>query len=299
MASGAPLASWRYESKDNSTPAVLTREDGTLCVAFHTVNGTDAWSNTYYGFPDPQPNNVHFYCTEVDAHEECVLEATVLVAPTMATGRYDQAGLMVRISPTCWLKASIEYIPDAASHWGSVCTNNGWSDWATQDITPPAMPATLRTPGSGSEAQEAHRFLKAQAGAPITAAQYRVHRLRHGDYVIEGRLCDVTGAPMPAIPHSTGGETSTAQGQEAKEVPWTQLRMCHLVEDPWSAQHPACGAGGSGQRPPPVRSEPNATPTWSGKVQVGVYACSPLGPGCPVHFHGIKLQQGRLFPLPH
>ena len=53
--------------------------------------------------------------------------------------QYDQAGLMVRYSNDCWLKTSMEYEPVDEHHptpfnrLGSVVTNNGFSDWATQD----------------------------------------------------------------------------------------------------------------------------------------------------------------------
>ncbi len=39
-----------------------------------------------------------------------------------------QAGLMIRISPDCWLKTSIEYEgPSEPSRLGAVVTNNGFS----------------------------------------------------------------------------------------------------------------------------------------------------------------------------
>lgn len=37
------------------------------------------------------------------------------------------------ISENCWLKTSLEYIPEGPSHLGAVVTNNGYSDWSTQD----------------------------------------------------------------------------------------------------------------------------------------------------------------------
>lgn len=46
--------------------------------------------------------------------------------------QYDQAGLMVRLSTTCWLKTSVEYEPDEPSLLGAVVTNGGFSDWSTQ-----------------------------------------------------------------------------------------------------------------------------------------------------------------------
>ena len=48
--------------------------------------------------------------------------------------QYDQAGLMVRLSPECWLKTSVEYEDGISSRLGCVVTNRGYSDWSTQDI---------------------------------------------------------------------------------------------------------------------------------------------------------------------
>jgi regulation of enolase protein 1 (concanavalin A-like superfamily) len=47
--------------------------------------------------------------------------------------QYDQAGLMVRLSPECWIKTSIEYEQDAENKLGVVVTNDGFSDWSTQN----------------------------------------------------------------------------------------------------------------------------------------------------------------------
>ena len=48
--------------------------------------------------------------------------------------QYDQAGLMVRLSPACWLKTSVEFEPDGSSRLGAVVTNGQYSDWSTQPI---------------------------------------------------------------------------------------------------------------------------------------------------------------------
>lgn len=158
------------------------------------AKSTDYWSNTFYGFPDPQPHNGHFLFTEVS--EDFVCEATVRSEPA---NRYDQAGLMVQVpqrsadgaiaTPTgpdhgCWLKASIEFIPDGPSHLGSVVTNGGYSDWATQDI--PSGPS--------------HQ-------------QFRIRRLGT-DYIIESRPAMVDAGALAAA-----------------QPAWSQIRMAHLHAD--------------------------------------------------------------------
>src|SRR5262245_27547310 len=65
--------------------------------------------------------------------------------------QYDQAGLMVRVSPSCWLKTSVEYEPDGPSRLGAVVTNKGYSDWSTQDYTPTASEVWLRIRREGSD----------------------------------------------------------------------------------------------------------------------------------------------------
>lgn len=46
-----------------------------------------------------------------------------------------QAGLMVLLSPSCWLKTSVEHGGQGRpSQLGVVATNAGYSDWSTMDV---------------------------------------------------------------------------------------------------------------------------------------------------------------------
>jgi regulation of enolase protein 1 (concanavalin A-like superfamily) len=47
---------------------------------------------------------------------------------------YDQAGLMVRVGASCWIKTSVEYESKGPSKLGAVVTNHGYSDWSLQDF---------------------------------------------------------------------------------------------------------------------------------------------------------------------
>lgn len=85
---------------------------------------TDFWQQTHYGF---RADNGHFLYARVEG--DFILTTRVRYRPLH---QYDQAGLMVRISPTCWLKASVEYEPEGPARLGAVVTNNGYSDWSTQ-----------------------------------------------------------------------------------------------------------------------------------------------------------------------
>ncbi len=62
---------------------------------------TDYWQRTHYGF---QVDNGHLLYAEMQG--DFVLTTSVRFEPAH---QYDQAGLMVRISPDCWIKTSVEY----------------------------------------------------------------------------------------------------------------------------------------------------------------------------------------------
>lgn len=89
--------------------------------------GTDFWQRTHYGF---RADNGHFLHLRTQGN---------FVLTTRVTGRpvhqYDQAGLMLRVSPDCWLKTSVEHEPDEEhDRLGAVVTNHGYSDWSTQAL---------------------------------------------------------------------------------------------------------------------------------------------------------------------
>ncbi len=88
---------------------------------------TDYWQRTHYGF---RRDNGHFLHAQVAG--DFTLTAYIAFAPT---AQYDQCGLMVRVDEETWIKCSAEYETPAMSRLGSVVTNLGYSDWATQDIS--------------------------------------------------------------------------------------------------------------------------------------------------------------------
>jgi regulation of enolase protein 1 (concanavalin A-like superfamily) len=81
---------------------------------------------THYGFG---ADNGHLLFKELTG--DFVMTTQVRFHPVHP---YDQAGLMVRVSPSCWLKTSVEYEPDSPSRLGAVVTNHAYSDWSTQDF---------------------------------------------------------------------------------------------------------------------------------------------------------------------
>lgn len=96
--------------------------DGTLHV--RTGKETDFWRETFYGF---RRDSGHFLCrpAEGDFSAELTVKGEYRVL-------YDQAGLMVRLSETHWIKAGIEY-SDGLAYVSVVVTNDN-SDWSLVSI---------------------------------------------------------------------------------------------------------------------------------------------------------------------
>lgn len=87
---------------------------------------TDLWQRTHYGF---QRDDGHCLVARFEGDFELICR--VGFEPR---AQYDQCGVVVRVDAGNWLKASIEYEDASHSRLGSVVTNLGYSDWATQDI---------------------------------------------------------------------------------------------------------------------------------------------------------------------
>lgn len=87
---------------------------------------TDFWQRTHHDF---QADNGHFLYVTVAG--DCSVETHVRFA---GKHQYDQAGLMLRFGPECWLKTSVEFEPDEPNRLGAVVTRHGFSDWSTQDV---------------------------------------------------------------------------------------------------------------------------------------------------------------------
>ena len=92
-----------------------------------TMPQTDFWQRTHYGF-----RNDNGHCLFREVTGDFSMTTQVEFRPTAV---YDQCGLILRVDENNWIKASTEYIGEASSKLGSVVTNRGYSDWATQDIS--------------------------------------------------------------------------------------------------------------------------------------------------------------------
>jgi uncharacterized protein len=105
-------------------------------LTVRTAAETDFWQRTHYGF---QADNGHFLRKPVRG--DFRIETTVRIAPVH---QYDQAGLMIRVSPECWLKTSLEFETDGPAQLGAVVTRAGYSDWSVQDADPHTKRISLR-----------------------------------------------------------------------------------------------------------------------------------------------------------
>lgn len=89
-------------------------------LALRTEANTDFWRRTFYGF---ERDSGHAYLAPVKGD----FTASAIVLGRYET-LYDQAGLMLRVDETNWIKCGIEYT-DGLMHF-SVVVTRGVSDWS-------------------------------------------------------------------------------------------------------------------------------------------------------------------------
>ena len=97
-------------------------------IEIYTEPNTDLWQRTYYGFRN---DNAPILQTKTKDKYFPFTVKTVFESKR----RFDQCGVIIYIDSDNWFKASIEYENENYQRLGSVVTNNGYSDWATQDIS--------------------------------------------------------------------------------------------------------------------------------------------------------------------
>lgn len=145
-------------------------------VVIKTDPGTDFWQRTFYGFRN---ENAHAYL--VPLKENFTLSFRVSFA---YKERFDQCGIAAYLDNENWIKGSIEYENESFCHLGSVVTNLGYSDWATQEIPAP------------------------------DAWYYRLSR-RGPDFLIESSKDGKTYSQMRVCHFHALGETTREMGHEA------------------------------------------------------------------------------------
>jgi regulation of enolase protein 1 (concanavalin A-like superfamily) len=113
-------------------PPEWSRDETGLNVV--TGKDTDFWQETYYGF---RRDDGHFYHEEVEG--DFTADATFEGAYETL---YDQAGLMLRLDETHWIKAGIE-LSDGALQF-SVVVTNGRSDWSVREAPAGLVAVSVR-----------------------------------------------------------------------------------------------------------------------------------------------------------
>ncbi|MDR1696177.1 MAG: DUF1349 domain-containing protein [Endomicrobium sp.] len=96
-------------------------------VKITTNPKTDFWQKTYYGFKN---DNAHAFVFET--YEKYF--SFWVKAKFEYKKLFDQCGAVIYQNGNNWFKASAEYENEKTAKLGSVVTNNGFSDWASQDI---------------------------------------------------------------------------------------------------------------------------------------------------------------------
>lgn len=139
-----------------------------------TEPNTDLWQRTYYGFQNENAPAL-------------LLESQQDFSFTFQThfdykNRFDQCGVVIFLDQNHWFKGAIEYESAQFARLGSVVTNNGYSDWATQDIS------------------------------LISSIWYRLHR-RGPDFLLEYSLDGEVFKQMRIFHIMPLGETTTHMGQ--------------------------------------------------------------------------------------
>ena len=192
---------------------------------------------------------------------------------------YDQAGVCVRASASCWLKANVERMPDGRLVLACCVTNGGITDLSICPLderclggggngggggvptSPPPPPPSSLSPPAVSVSSPPLSGSLAAGGIPGASAAIRLRvRRRRGDYSVEW-------APPP---HP---RTTTKTGEEEEDKPsFTRFRLCRLHEDD----------GGD---------------EVVGSLRVGVYASAPVAAGFVVLFRSLRVGPPESGPL--
>ncbi|MGB5059468.1 MAG: DUF1349 domain-containing protein [Candidatus Promineifilaceae bacterium] len=140
-------------------------------LEMETKPETDFWQTTHYGF---QRDDGHCLFTRISG--DFTISTHVRFTPR---SQYDQCGLMLRLNAENWIKMGMEYEDTAVSRLGSVVTNLGYSDWATQDISSEMGERWYRLSRNGND------FLLEQSADGLAWQQMRITHLHAGPPQIE------------------------------------------------------------------------------------------------------------------
>ncbi|WP_379151688.1 DUF1349 domain-containing protein [Paenibacillus sp. sgz5001063] len=107
----------------SNQPVTAKVQDGAFVV--EAAEGSDYWEKTMYGFQHDNGHALLAPWEDSDAVE-------VSFSLQGFTELYDQAGIMLWLNSTVWIKAGIE-LNDGVPHIGAVVTD-GYSDWSLSPV---------------------------------------------------------------------------------------------------------------------------------------------------------------------
>lgn len=174
-------------------------------ITIETDPKTDLWQRTYYGFQNDnapilqmKTSNKFFSFTVKTCFNSSAL--------------FDQCGIAIYLDSDNWMKASVEYENEEISRLGSVVTNNGYSDWATHDISSSIHEMWYRL-----SRRESDYYIETSTDG-INFHQMRVFHLFHGN----GEISFGIYAASP------GNHSFTAK--------FTNMKVSECMWPAWSAE---------------------------------------------------------------
>lgn len=150
-------------------------------LSVEAVKGSDFWRKTHYGFIH---DNGHLYAEKVTG--DFVMQVTFTAN---YINEYDQAGLMLWVDETTWLKTGIEYTE--GRYFASAVITRDFSDWAVAPLpeTFKGDAFTIRLKREGSSVEIHYRL---QENDPWTLL--RITYLSETPTLYAGRMvCAPTG----------------------------------------------------------------------------------------------------------
>lgn len=172
-------------------------------ITIDTEPNTDLWQRTYYGFRNDNAPVLQMKTSRKYFSFTVKTEFN-------SSALFDQCGIAVYLDSDNWMKASIEYENEECQRLGSVVTNNGYSDWATQDI-----PSSIREMWYRLSRRESDYYIETSIDG-INFKQMRAFHLFHGD----GEISFGIYAASP-VNHSFTAKFTNMEVGECKWAAWS------------------------------------------------------------------------------